>query len=115
MRFPSAEAQILEKVRLFADDKSNFKCMSTGERIAVALVLDRPDLMEVAWGTVAESVYRLGHEWTEAALNVQREGRAQCEEWALPTRRRKPRSGGGSTRKREQRPSRPASIDYPED
>lgn len=83
MRYPYTEAQILEKVRLYADDKSNFNLMSTGERIAVALVLDRPDLMEQAWGTVAESVYRLGHEWTEASLNVQREGRAQCEPWAM--------------------------------
>jgi hypothetical protein len=98
MRYPSTEAQILEKVRLFADDRSNFGCMSSGERIAVALVLDLPDLMEVAWGTMAESVHRLGSEWTEAALNVQREGRAQCEEWALPGRRR-PRSMGKSGKK----------------
>jgi hypothetical protein len=83
MRYPFTEEQILCKVRLYADDKSSFDTMSTGERIAVALVLDRPDLMEQAWGTMAESVYRLGYEWTESALNVQREGRAQCEEWAM--------------------------------
>ena len=83
MHYPSTEAQILNKVRLYADDRSSFGTMSTGERIAVALVLDRRDLMEKAWGTMAEAVYRLGHEWTEAALNVQREGRAQCEEWAM--------------------------------
>jgi hypothetical protein len=83
MRYPYTESQILSKVRLYADDESNFNRMSTGERIAVALVLDRPDLMEQAWGTVAESIYRLGHEWAEAALNVQREGRAQREEWAM--------------------------------
>ena len=98
MRYPYTEAQILEKVRLYADDRTHFSRMSTGERIAVALVLDRPDLMEVAWGTMAESVYRLGNEWTEAALNVQREGRAQLEEWALPGRRR-PRSMGRSAKK----------------
>jgi hypothetical protein len=83
MHYPFAEAQILSKVRLYANANSNFGTMSTGERIAVALVLDRPDLMEKAWGTMAESVYRLGHEWTQAAMNVQREGRAQCEEWAM--------------------------------
>jgi hypothetical protein len=101
MRYPSTEALILEKVRLYADDRINFSYMSSGERIAVALVLDLPDLMEVAWGTMAESINRLGHEWTEAALNVQREGRAQCEKWARPTSRRKPatkRSVGHRTR-----------------
>jgi hypothetical protein len=97
MRYPSTEAQILVKVRSFYDDHSNFSRISTGERIAVALVLDRPDLMEVAWGTMAESVYRLGQEWTEAALNVQREGRAQCEEWALPRRGLKARPGKRSS------------------
>jgi hypothetical protein len=98
VRYPYTEAQILEKVRLYAADRTNFGRMSTGERIAVALVLDRQDLMQVAWGTMAESVYRLGNEWAEAALQVQREGRAQCEEWALPGRRR-PRPMGRSGKK----------------
>ena len=47
---------------------------SAGERIAVALVLDRYDLLHRAWGTIAESVYRLGEEWTKVALRVQRDG-----------------------------------------
>jgi hypothetical protein len=99
MHYQSTEAQILCKVRLYADDKSSFGTMSTGERIAVALVLDRPDLLEMAWGTMAESVYRLGREWTEAALNVQREGRAQCEEWAQPPKHpRRPRPKGKAAR-----------------
>jgi hypothetical protein len=46
----------------------------SGERIAVALVLNRYDLLEQTWGTLLEAVNRLGQEWTEAALRVQRHG-----------------------------------------
>jgi hypothetical protein len=51
-----------------------FGLLSSGERIAVALVLDRYDLLQCAWSTMAESIHRLGPEWTEAALRVQRNG-----------------------------------------
>ena len=37
-------------------------------------VLDRYDLLQRVWGTMAESVHRLGLAWTEAALRVQRHG-----------------------------------------
>jgi hypothetical protein len=69
-----AEAQIRDKVRLVLADEENFGVLSCGERIAVALVLDRYDLLQRAWGTIAESVHRLGQHWTEAALRVQRDG-----------------------------------------
>jgi hypothetical protein len=68
-----AEAQIRAKVRMVAADESLFGVLSTGERIAVALVLDRPDLVRW-WGTMLEAVDRLGAEWTRAALRVQRDG-----------------------------------------
>ncbi len=74
-----AEAQIRAKVRAFLADQTRFGVLSTGERIAVALVLDRYDLLQRAWGTIAECVYRLGDEWTTAALHVQRNG------WDQPT------------------------------
>jgi hypothetical protein len=45
-----AEAQIRTKVRMVAEEESLFGLLSTGERIAVALVLDRPDLVKF-WGT----------------------------------------------------------------
>jgi sigma54-dependent transcription regulator len=70
----SAEAQIRAKVRAFLTDETRFGVFSTGERIAVAVVLDRYDLLQRAWGTIAESMYRLGDEWTTAALRVQRNG-----------------------------------------
>ena len=69
-----AEAQIRAKVRMVLADETRFGVLSTGERIAVALVLDRYDLLQRAWGTIAECVYRLGEEWTKAVLRVQRDG-----------------------------------------
>ena len=72
--YDPAEAQIRHKVRMVVADEENFAVLSCGERIAVALVLDRYDLLKRAWGTIAESVHRLGQDWTEAALRVQRNG-----------------------------------------
>jgi hypothetical protein len=69
-----AEAHIRAKVRMVAADEALFGVLSCGERIAVALVLDRYDLLRRAWGSIAESIRRLGPEWTEAALRVQRKG-----------------------------------------
>ena len=69
-----AERHIRSKVRRVVADETFFGVLSTGERIAVAFVLDRYDLLQRAWGTIAESVHRLGPEWTEAALRVQRNG-----------------------------------------
>lgn len=70
----AATRQIRGKVRMFLADETRFGVLSTGERIAVAVVLDRYDLIQRAWGTIAEAVYRLGPLWTEAALRVQRHG-----------------------------------------
>jgi hypothetical protein len=69
-----AEAQIRAKVRLVAQGELSFGTLSTGERIAVALVLDRYDLVQEAWGSMLEAVNRLGLDWTQAALRVQRHG-----------------------------------------
>lgn len=70
----AAIAQIRNNVRAVLADENLFGVLSCGERIAVALVLDRYDLIQRAWGTIAEAVHRLGPQWTEAALHVQREG-----------------------------------------
>jgi hypothetical protein len=69
-----SEAQIREKVRMVVRDEASFGVLSTGEKIAVAFVLDRPDLVKQAWGTMLEAVHRLGPEWTAAAWRVQRDG-----------------------------------------
>lgn len=67
-----AESQILEKVKMVVADGTQFGVLSTGERIAVAMVLNRKDLLDRVWGTMLESVHRLGPDWTAAALRVQR-------------------------------------------
>jgi hypothetical protein len=70
----AAEAHIRNKVRMVIADEANFGLLSCGGRIAVALVLERYDLLLQAWRTMAEAVHRLGQEWTEAGLRVQRRG-----------------------------------------
>jgi len=67
------EEHIRAKVRMVTTDARSFGVLSTGERIAVALVLDRYDLLDF-WGSMLEAVERLGVEWTRAALRVQRDG-----------------------------------------
>lgn len=69
-----AERHIRSKVQMVVADETLFGVLSTGERLAVAFVLDRYDLIQRAWGTMAEAVHRLGPEWTAAALRVQRNG-----------------------------------------
>jgi hypothetical protein len=54
--------------------------LSPDERIAVAFVLDRADLFPRDF-TMLDAVDRLGPEWIEVALRVQRAG-LQCEEAA---------------------------------
>jgi hypothetical protein len=65
---------IMRLTETVARDEHRFGVFSTGEKIAVALVLDRRDLLaEVNGGyTMLEAVERLGPEWTSAALQVQR-------------------------------------------
>ena len=59
--------------RIVEADEASFGVLSTAEKIAVAFVLDRVDLLSW-WGTMLECVHRLGPEWTHAALRVQRVG-----------------------------------------
>jgi len=66
--------RIRAMVKVVVADERTFSPLSTGERIAVALVLDRHDLLQRAWGSALEAVDRLGPVWTAAALRVQRHG-----------------------------------------
>lgn len=70
----AAEAQIRSKVKLVVANEADFGLLSTGERIAFALVLDRHDLLQLAWGRTLESIDRIGPLWLQAALRVQRQG-----------------------------------------
>ncbi|MDB6090693.1 MAG: hypothetical protein JWN85_3477 [Gammaproteobacteria bacterium] len=56
----AAAEQIHAKVKMVAGDETTFGVLSTGERIAVALVLERYDLLQRASGPVLESIDRLG-------------------------------------------------------
>lgn len=70
----SAANQIRAKVRMVLADARSFGVLSTGEQLAVALVLDRKDLLYECGCTMLEAMHRLGPDWTEAAIKVQREG-----------------------------------------
>lgn len=69
------------KARMVLADERAIGVFSTGEQIAVALILDRPDLFPHGGYSVLEAVNRLGAEWTQAAFRVQRAGLV-CEEAA---------------------------------
>ena len=69
----AVEAQIRAKARMVSADERSFGVLSAGEKIAVALVLDRHDMVH-SWGTILEAVERLGDDWLRAALQVQRDG-----------------------------------------
>lgn len=73
MSVPIAVDHIRAKVRMVAADPSFFGVLSTGEKCAVALVLDDPALMK-RWGTALDCVDRLEGEWLKAAIYVQRNG-----------------------------------------
>lgn len=70
----SIAEEILRRVEVVAADENRFGVFSTGEKLAVALVLDRKDLLaEVNGGyTMLEAIDRLGPEWTRAAIAVQK-------------------------------------------
>lgn len=68
----SAEAQIRTKLRMVLANKANFGGLSNGERIAVAMVLNRFDLVS-EYGSILEAIDRLNQEWTQA-LRIQRHG-----------------------------------------
>lgn len=69
----SAEVQIREKLQMVLANEANFGVLSTGERIAVAMVLNRFDLVS-KYGSILEAIDRLNQEWTRAALHIQRDG-----------------------------------------
>lgn len=65
---------ILKLVEIVVADEARFGLFSTGECLAVALVLDRKDLLaEVNGGyTMLEAIERVGAQWTQAAIAVQK-------------------------------------------
>lgn len=72
MTDPALVERILRMADAVEADPPHIGVFSTGERIAVALVLDRQDLLTKYWGSILESVERLGEDWFKAALMAQR-------------------------------------------
>lgn len=70
MRNIHVEQIIAEMVERVVKDERQIGVLSTGETLAVALVLDRSDLMPGY--TMLEAANRVGPQWLEAALWVQR-------------------------------------------
>jgi hypothetical protein len=66
------ERRIAAMVALVEEDQKRIRVFSTGEQIAIALVLDRTELLPHGSYTMLEAVERLGPDWTRAALSVQR-------------------------------------------
>ncbi len=66
------ERRIAALVEEVEKDQKRLGVFSTGEQIAVALVLDRSELFPHGGYTMLEAVERLGPDWFRAALRVQR-------------------------------------------
>jgi hypothetical protein len=76
----SIENALKGKARMVLADERAIGVLSTGERIAVAFILDRSDLFPHGY-SMLDAFNRLESEYTEAALRVQRAG-LDCEEVA---------------------------------
>lgn len=66
------EARIAHMVESVEQDEARIGVLSTGEQIAVAMVMNRMDLLPRGYSTMLEAVERLGADWFRAALQVQR-------------------------------------------
>lgn len=72
-RHTQAYQQLRDKVRMVAADEASFGVLSMGEKVGVALVLNRPDLL-ADYGTILDAVDRLGSQWLTAAILLARDG-----------------------------------------
>jgi hypothetical protein len=64
MENTKAYQRMLTKARQVANGgKDAWYCMSTGEQIAVALVLNRADWLEETGYTIAQGLDRIGTDW----------------------------------------------------
>ncbi len=81
----STEEAILGLVNTVKEKPARRGVLSTGESLAVALVLERRDWLAEDGYSVLEAVDRLGTEWTRAAIRVQRN--RIPDEWFKPKRK----------------------------
>lgn len=68
------DERLRKLVRFVESDTRNIGVLSVGEACAVALVLDRKDLLPESFPTILQAVDRIGPEWLRRALVVQKEG-----------------------------------------
>lgn len=73
MANPSTMETIRRLVAAVEHDEPHIGVLSTGEAVAVALVLNRPDLLPGQYRHVLDAVDRLGEDWLQAAIAVHRE------------------------------------------
>jgi hypothetical protein len=76
----SIDHSLRGKARVVLADERSIDALPAGERVIVALILDRADLLPRDY-TMLDAFDRLGPELAEAAVRVQRAG-LQCEETA---------------------------------
>ena len=72
MSLQDTTERIESMVRAVEADPEHIGVLSTGEKIAVALVLDRVDLFPRGNYTILEAVDRLGPDWLRAAIAAQK-------------------------------------------
>ena len=65
--------RIAELVENVERRRPNIGLLSTGEAIAVAMVLNDAELLPEGYATWAEAACRLGEDWLSAAVTVQRD------------------------------------------
>jgi len=64
--------RIADLVQQVEADERSIGVRSTGEAIAIALVLNRPDLLPSNCMSILDAVERLGPDWLKAAIEVAR-------------------------------------------
>ncbi|MGL4964051.1 MAG: hypothetical protein ACRC67_22665 [Inquilinus sp.] len=62
------------KARIVAEEPDHIGVYSTGERIAVALLLNRLDLLPSGYTHVVEAWDRLGKDWQQLVIDLHNEG-----------------------------------------
>jgi len=78
MTIDETTARILRLVALVEKDEASRAVLSTSERVAVVLVLDRKDWLDQMSWTVLGAIDRLGEQWfraTQRAWMIRLEGR----------------------------------------
>ena len=75
-----SENYIYDQIRVsaLAAHRGRFGVLSTGEKVAAALVLNRADLLEEAGYTMAEAIDRVGESWLPYLRRVERDLRDEA-------------------------------------